>query len=113
MLIVILQNKHIAEKSISHGIQKTLLQKSYELLAGVQSYTVAFTSANRWFTWFELSLVYDKSDKHSTVYNSYNSEVVSTIIKCASIENIANMYSVAIELMYDINEATEKHMLCK
>ena len=47
MLIVNLRNKHIAEKSISHGIQKTLLQKSYELLAGVQSYTVAFTSANR------------------------------------------------------------------
>ena len=36
---------------------------------------------NRKFDWIELSLVHDKSDKHATIYNSYNIEMASKIIK--------------------------------
>ena len=71
----------VAEKVFQMGIQKTLLQKSYELFVGMQTYTVKFTVANRQFECLETSLVYD----------SCNAEVASTSILKMSIEDITNM----------------------
>ena len=56
---------------------------------------------------------YDKSDKHSTIYNSYNAEVVSTLIQNISIENVGNTYSVTNKLKYGSNDGTEKTILYK
>ena len=50
------------------GTQKTPLQKTYEINAGQDSIDVEFLGANRQFDWLEISLVHDKSDKH-TIYN--------------------------------------------
>ena len=97
----------ILSKKFRTGIQITPLQKSYELPASVQSYAVEFTYA------VEISIVFDKSNKHSTIYDSYNAEVASTLIQNVSIENVGNTYSVANELKYDTNDATEKYMLSK
>lgn len=35
---------------------------------GVQTFTVDFVAANRQFDWLEISLVYDKNNKHSRIY---------------------------------------------
>lgn len=41
----------------------------------MQGYTVEFTAANRQFDLLKISLVFDRSDKHLTIYNSYNVQV--------------------------------------
>ena len=43
-------------------------------------------------------MVYDKSDKHATVYDSYNKEDASTSIESVSTENITKTYSIASKL---------------
>ena len=59
------------------GTQKTPLQKIYEIHTGQDSIDVDILGANRQFDWIELSLVYDKSDKHTMIYDSYNHELAA------------------------------------
>ena len=61
------------------GVQKPPYQKTYELQTGSQDFTVDFQGANRKFDWIGISLVYDKSDKHLTAYDSYNAECASKV----------------------------------
>ena len=58
------------------SIQKTSLQKLYELAVGTQSYTIEFTARNRQLDWLEISLVYDKSNQHKMVCDNYSAELV-------------------------------------
>ena len=85
------------------GIQKTAYQKTYELQTGVQDFTVDFQGANRQFDWIEISLVYDKSDKHLTLYGSYNVECAAKMIKSLEFANISEQYSATNTLKYDIS----------
>ena len=88
--------------------KKIPLQKLYEIGVVVQIYRVDFVEANRQFHWLEISLVYDKSNKHAAIYDSYNLERASTFIQNVSIENVLHTYSVANVLKYNISDATEK-----
>ena len=74
---------------------------------------VGFYSANRQFDWLELSLVYNKSNKHLTVYNSYNVEHTAKKVKNATSENFTEAYSLANEKTYDVNNNIQKHVLFK
>ena len=62
-------------------IQKTPCQKAYELQTGSQDIIVDFTGGNRQFDWLEISLLYDKSDKHLIIYDSYNAKCAVRMIK--------------------------------
>ena len=53
------------------GVQKSPLQKTYEISVGSNSINVEFFGSNRQFDWLETLLVYDKSDKYLTIYDSY------------------------------------------
>ena len=59
-----------SSKVLRMGIQKTQYQRAYELQADSQDFTVDFLGSNRQFDWIETSLVYDKSDKHLTIYDT-------------------------------------------
>ena len=61
----------VSKKTIRIGTQKALLQKTYDVNVGQDSVDIDFVGANRQFDWIELALVYGKSDKHITVYESY------------------------------------------
>ena len=63
--------------------------------------------------WLELSLVYDKSNKHTTIYDSYNSELAATTIKFVKLFNFTEIYSLMNEKEYDIDNLTQKHLLHK
>ena len=63
------------------GALKAPIQKTYEINIAQDSLNIDFLGSNRQFDWLELSLVYDKSDKHTTIYDSYNVEMASKIIK--------------------------------
>ena len=77
-------------RALRMGVQKTPYQKTYELKKGSQDFTVDFQGANRQFDWIEISLVYDKSDKHLSLYDSYNVECASKLIKTIEFANISN-----------------------
>ena len=67
----------VSKKIMRMGTQKIPLQKTYEINVGQDSIDIDFLDAKRQFDWIELSLVYDKSDKHTTVCDSYNYELAA------------------------------------
>ena len=75
-----LETTMVSKKILRMGAQNTPMQKTYEISVGQDTLDIDFLSANRQFDWLELSLVYDESDKHKTVYYSYNVEMASRII---------------------------------
>ena len=83
------------------GVQKTPYQKTYELQAGSLEFTVDFINANRQFDWIEISLLHDKSDKHMTIYDSYNAECACKLIKSLESANVSNQYSSTNTLKFD------------
>ena len=57
--------------------QKTPIQKIYEIKKGSDTLNVEFLGSNRQFDWLEISIVNDKSDNHTIIYDSYNREVAA------------------------------------
>lgn len=79
------------------GTQKRSLQKTYEINTEQDSIDVEFLGANRQFDWLEISLVHDKSDKHTTIYDSYNQEMTAQEIKSLKLSNFTEIYSLINE----------------
>ena len=72
-----LENIMVSKKIIRMGAQKTPIQKTYEIKTGSDSLNVEFLGANRQFDWLEISIINNKSDKHTTIYDSYNRELAA------------------------------------
>ena len=87
--------------------------KSYEINTGSDSLNVEFLGANRQFDWIEISIVPDKSDKHTTIYDSYNRELASQTIKTPQVSNFREIYSLTNEKKYSIDNLTQKNLLYK
>ena len=71
----------VSKKTLRIGAQKTPIQKTYEIQKGSDSINVDLLGANRQFDWIEIFIVPDKSDKHTTIYDSYNREMATQLIK--------------------------------
>ena len=95
------------------GAQKTPIQKTYEINTGSDSLNVEFLGTNRQFDWIEVSIVPDQSNKHMTIYDSYNRELASQMIKTLQLSNITEIYSLTNEKKYSIDNLTPKHLLYK
>ena len=67
----------ISKKILRMGVQKTPIQKTYENQKGSDSLNVELLGSNRQFDWIEISIIPDKSDKHTTIYDSYNREIAA------------------------------------
>ena len=107
----------MSKKIIGMGAQKTPIQKNYEIKQGSDSLNVELLGANRQFDWLEIQLliaiVNDKSDKHCTIYNSYNRELAAQKIKALQLSNFTEIYSLTNEKKYSIDNLTQKHLLYK
>ena len=77
----------VSSRKLRGGLKLFPYQKSYELVAGGQSKTFSFTNAFKQFEFLEISLVWDKSDQHTTIYDSYNAEIAATHIKSIKLQN--------------------------
>ena len=69
--------------------------------------------SNRQFDWLEISLVYDKIDKHTKMYDSYNVELAAKYTKRVKLENFTKIYSLTSEKKYSIDNIIQKHLLYK
>ena len=80
---------------------------------GAQSFNIDFLGANRHFDWLEISLTYNKSDKHDTIYDSYDVEKAASFIKSLELENLSEAYSLTNQMKYDVTNKTQKCLLYK
>ena len=79
------------------GAQKTPIQKTFEIQTGSDSLNVEFLGLNRQFDWLEISIVPDKSDTHTTIYDSYNREMAAQLTKTLQLSNFTEIYSLTNE----------------
>ena len=49
--------------------------------------------------------MYNESDQHRSIYDSYNAELVSTKIKSIKLENASNTYSSCNSVKFDTDDA--------
>ena len=96
----------VSKKILRMGTQKVPLQKTYEINTNQDSIDVEFLGTNRQFDWLEISLVHDKSDKHTTIYDSYNLEMGAENIKYLKLTNFTEVYSLSNEKKYDVDNLT-------
>ena len=98
----------VSENLLRTSIRKTPLQKSYELVAGTQSKTITFNNKFKQFSFLEISLVFDRSDHHLSIYNSCNSEVAATKIKAIKLQNALNTYSEFNTVKFNVEDEEDQ-----
>ena len=103
----------VSKRILRIGAQKTPMQKTFETSKGQDSLNVEFLGSNRQFDWIEISIVPDKSDKHTTIHNSYNRELAVQRIKSLKLSNFTEIYSLTNEKKYDVDNSTQRHLLYK
>ena len=59
----------------------------------------------------EVSLVYEKSDQHKSIYGSYNVKVAAQKIKSLKIENASWTYALTNETKYGIDDVADAYWL--
>ena len=79
----------VSKKIIRMGAQKTLIQCD----------------------WIEISIVPDTSNKHTSIYDSYNRKMAAQLIKTLQLSNFTEIYSLTNEKRYNIDNLTQKHLL--
>ena len=82
----------LSKRVLRAGIRPTPFQKTFEINTGIQSFITDFKGANMQFSFLEISLVYDKSEQHATLYDSYNTEMAASQIASIQLENLNNKY---------------------
>ena len=70
-----------SETVVRMGVLSAHYQQLFEVNKGIQSITVTFKGAQRQFEWLEISLVYNKSYQHLTIYGSYDLELAAKMIQ--------------------------------
>ena len=102
----------ISEQVLRTGIKYSPYQKSYELVAGSQSKTFTFMNAFKQFAFLEFSLVFDRSDQHLNIYDSYNAEVAAVSIKNIKLQNTSNTYSEFNTIKFDHEDEEDRCLHC-
>ena len=59
-----------SRSALRTGVISSPYQQSFEINTGTQSLKANFLGLNKQIEWLEISLVFDKSDQHQSVYNS-------------------------------------------
>ena len=100
-----------SKKAFRTGVQFSPYQQTFEVNVGTQAVKVNIQGANRQLAWLEISLVYDKSDQHQTIYDSYGTEIAAKNIQSLTLENTSSTYSLTDGLEYGIHNEDDKHWL--
>ena len=102
-----------SETALRQGILPSPYQQLFEINTGTQSFTCTFKGAQRQFDWLEISIVYSKSDQHTTIYDSYDLELAAKLIQTIKFENTSTTYSITGKLFFDLEKDEDKNILCK
>ena len=102
-----------SETALRQGVLPVPYQQEFEVAVSMQSFTCTFKGAQRQFDWFEISVVYNKSYQHTTIYDSYDLEIASKVIQSIKFENTTTTYSLTGKLSYDFEKDDDKNILYK
>ena len=91
-----------SETALRQGVLESPYQQVFEVNTGTQDFTCTFKGAQRQFDWLEISIVYDKSFQHTTIYDSYDLELAAKLIKTIKFENASTTCSLTGKLSYDL-----------
>ena len=91
-----------SETTLRQDVLLSPYQQLFEINTGMQTSTCPFKGAQKQFDWLEISIVYDKSFQHVTIYNSCLLELASKIVKTSKFENTSTTYSLTGKLLFDI-----------
>ena len=100
-----------SETALRHGILPAPFQQEFEISTGTQNFTCTFKGALRQTDWLEISIVYDKSYHHSTIYDSYDVELAAKEIKTIKFDNASSTYSLTGKLSDDLEKEDDKYQL--
>ena len=106
-----LESATISNQVLRTGIFLTPHQKSYELVVGAQSKTFTFQNSFKQFAFLEFSLIFDRSDQHLNMFDSYNAEVAATQIKSIKLQNASNTYSRYNDIKFDLEDEEDRFTL--
>ena len=70
-----------SETALRQGLLESPYQQEFEVNIGTQHFTCTFKGVQRQFDWLEISIVYDKSYQHTTIYDSYDLELAAKLIQ--------------------------------
>ena len=101
------------ESALRMGVLPNPFQQTFEINAGSQTVSVDFLGASRQFDWLEISLMYDKSYSHETVYDSYDLELAANLIESVKFVNASKAYTLTGKIAYDVNNKDENFLLYK
>ena len=101
----------ISNQVLRTGIFLTPHQKSYELVIGAQSKTFTFQNVFKQFAFLEFSLIFDRSDQHLNMFDSYNAEVAATRIKSIKLQNASKTYSRYNDIKFDLEDEEDRFTL--
>ena len=74
------------ETGLRQGVLPAPYQQEFEVNTGTQDITCTFKGAQRQFDWLEISIVYDKSYQHTTIYDSYDLKLAARLIQSLKFE---------------------------
>ena len=80
-------NTILRSRSALRTVLLSSYQQSFEINVLTQSLKVNFRGLNKQIEWLEISLVFDKSDQHQTVYDSYDVELAAKYVQLLALEN--------------------------
>ena len=106
-----LEGAMVSNQVLRTGIKLFPYQKSYEIVVGAQSKTFTFTNAFKQFEFSEFLLLFDKSDQHLNIYDSYNAEVAATNIKYIKLQNASNTYSEFNTIKFNLEDEEDRFVL--
>ena len=87
-----------SETALRQGVLPSPYQQLFETNKGTQIFTCTFKGAQKQFNWLEISVVYDKSYQHTTIYDSYDLELAAKLIQTIKFENTSTTYSLTGKL---------------
>ena len=100
-----------SETALRQGVLPAPFQQEFEIKRGTQNFTCTFKGAQRQLDWLEISIVYDNSYQHNTIYDSYDVELAAKLIKTIKFENTSSTYSLSGKLTYDLEKEDNKYQL--
>ena len=100
-----------SETALRQGVLPVPFQQEFEVSTSTQNFTCTFKGAQRQIDWLEISIVYDNSYHHSTIYDSYDVELAAKLIKTIKFENASSTYSLTRKLSYDLEKEDDKYQL--
>ena len=100
-------------QAVRMGVLPNPFQQTFEVAEGAQTVSVDFQGASRDINWLEISLLYDKSYAHETVYDSYGVELAVQLIESIKFVNALKAYSLTGKISYDTNNKDKKHLMYK